>query len=329
MDVACAKFLAGAPLLFLAGCAVRQPAAWRLTGTVLTPPIVQAAITTKSAEIANGCTSGDAIRIEHRKRRVRLAIDGAALEQQPRGWLAQWSARCGPPAERILDSVPLDSATRIRLIRDADIRAGFLDLTLATRLQVITPTTAQKPLDIVNISGTDKSINVDVRGAELAFTGREVSWYGFEPRPGGGTSIVRVSPGAQNYYSGFSAETAWFRFFYMADRTSVVVGASSFDKLPRDLAACGKPGGPECISVPPKVGVNAYMRLRVNGEDLVVPYSATVRNVIQSAKKRPEEVLPTLVITKLFGSEQVPLTFDRSKPDILNLWLVGNEEIQW
>jgi hypothetical protein len=316
------------PLLLLAtGCAVRQPAAWRLSGQVLVPPGVtnvaasRAMVTVPRAAV---CPGNDAIGVERRK----LVVDRTALEKEPRGWLADWSARCGMSPERILDSLPLDSLNRIRLIRDSDVRAGFLDLTAAMRLQVITPTNVEKPLDIVNVSGTDKSLNVDVTGSERAIVGREVSWYGFEPRPGGGARIVRVSPGTQDYYAAFSLRAAYFRFFYMADQMSVVAGVPSFDKLPRDLEGCGKPGGVECVSVPPKVGVNVFTRVMVNGEAVVVA-SPTVRAVIQTAKRRPEDVLPTLAITKLYQGKQTPLKFDRSKPDILNLWLVGNEEIRW
>jgi hypothetical protein len=39
--------------------------------------------------------------------------------------------------------------------------------------------------------------------------------------------------------------------------------------------------------------------------------------------------LATLAITKLHAGAQVPIKFDRSAPDILNLFLVGNEEIRW
>jgi hypothetical protein len=70
------------------------------------------------------------------------------------------------------------------------------------------------------------------------------------------------------------------------------------------------------------------MRIEVNGAPVNVPYNATVRNVIQAAKKRPEEVLPTLTITKPFAGRPVPIDFDRTKQDILSLALTGDERIR-
>ena len=71
------------------------------------------------------------------------------------------------------------------------------------------------------------------------------------------------------------------------------------------------------------------MRLDVNGAPLTVPVSATIRSVIQAAKLRPEDVLPTLAITKPFGGRPTALEFDRAKQDILNLTLTGDERIRW
>ena len=55
----------------------------------------------------------------------------------------------------------------------------------------------------------------------------------------------------------------------------------------------------------------------------------TVRTVIQTAKARPDAVLPTLAITKQYAGKQAPVEFDRTKPDILGMVLTGNEEIRW
>jgi hypothetical protein len=303
------------PLFAFAGCAVRQPAAWRLSGVVLVPP-----------GVANLSVSRTSVRACGR----RQTIERAELERQPRGWLSNWAARCSEPtlSDRVLDSLPLESLTRIRLLRESDIRAGYLDLSPASRLEVISQTSAPKPLDIISIAGTDKVLNVDLKGpAPDAGITRQVTWYGFEPRLGGGSRIMLLSPAATNYYR-FSQAVAYYRFFYMADQMSMVVGAPSFDQLPRDLEGCGKPGPFECIAVPPKVGVNVFTRVMVNGAPVVVVVP-TVRSVIAAAKKRPEDVLPGLTIAKPYRGRQVAVKFDRSSSEILNLYLAGDEEIRW
>ena len=295
------------------GCAVRRPAAWRVSGATVVPPGV-ANLAVDHAVIPTKCVAGR-----------RLTVDRAELEKRPVAWLSDFAGRCGEPelAERVLDSLPLTAAMRIRLTRDGNVREGFFDLTPDMRLQVITAKSVDAPMQITNISGTDSSLQVDLTGAVPAAAAREVSWYGFERR-----RLIPIVPGAINYYAGFGPRAAYFRFFYMADQMSVVAGAPSFDKLPRDLDLCDKPGGPQCIAVPPKVGVNVYTRVMVNGQAVVVS-PAMVRTVIAAAKKRPEEVLPTLTITKPFRGKQTAVKFDRQDPAILNLLLEGNEEIRW
>src|SRR5262249_32432437 len=157
----------------------------------------------------------------------RQTIERVDLENQPRGWLSNWAARCADPIlpDRVLNSLPFESLTRIRLLRESDIRAGYIDLSPASRLEVISHTSAPKPLAIATLSRTDSSLSVVLNGPEpvVAVT-REVAWYGFEPRPGGGSRIALLSPATVNYYR-FSPDAAYYRFFYMADQMSVVVGA--------------------------------------------------------------------------------------------------------
>jgi hypothetical protein len=303
-------------LLIATGCVGRKPAAWRVSGAVLAPPGV-ANLAADHATVKTACAPGR-----------KFTVDRADLEKRPRGWLSEWAAKCGDPglAERVLNAVPLSAAGRIRLTSDADIRTGFFDLTPNMRLEVITATSA--PMEITSVTGTDKSLQVDLTGAVPAAAGREVAWYGFEPRSGGGSRLVPIVPGATNYYTAFGPQAAYFRFFYMADQMSVVAGAPSFDKLPRALDACDKPDGPQCIAVPPKVGVNVYTRVMVNGQAVVVS-SATLRTVILATKKRPEEALPTLTITKPYRGRQTPVKFDRADAAILNFQLSGDEQIRW
>jgi hypothetical protein len=320
-------------VLVISGCAVRRPSAWRLSGGVLAPPMVssvaatQAAFTAPGDSVAQSCASTDAVHIEWRKGRVTVAVDRAVMEKQRRGWLADWSARCGDAAlgERVLDSLPLTSLARIQLMRDSDVREGLIDLAPANRLQVIGASAVGRMPEIVNIAGNDSHLEVDLKGPDPSAAGREVAWYGFEPRQGGGSRMVALSEDPHHYYS-FGPDAAYYRFFYMADRKAAVAGAPSFDKLPRTLAGCGAPV--QCIAVPPNVGVNVLTRVMVNGKAVVVG-NATVRNVIQASRKRPEDVLPTLTIAKPFRGKLTAVKFDRTQPDILNLYLDGSEEIRW
>jgi hypothetical protein len=351
-------------LLVSAGCAARVPATWRLTGTVLTPPGVAEAAAERTFMVPRGAARGECPRVEAvgvdgRKGRLKVTVNRAALEKQPKGWLSDWSARaeeerCVTPGEgaalatRILEAVPLVSGVRVRLLSLDDVRAGYVDLGPKNRLEVISPivrrgASEDAPLiEEAGVEGAGNSLTVTLR-ASKELIGHETAWYALEPKQGGGTRIVVISAEtsiqhvvepkdapAKNYFT-FGPETGFYRLFYKADQTEVLVGAVSREKLPLDLDTCDKPGGPTCITIPRRVGINPYLTLTVNGKPLAVPthLPATVQGAIQAAKQRPGTVLPTLVITKPYAGKQTAVVFDRAKKDILSMVLTGNEEIRW
>lgn len=133
---------------------------------------------------------------------------------------------------------------------------------------------------------------------------------------------------ATNYFR-FAPEIAFYRLFYKSDESEVLALAATRAGLPADSDSCDRPGGPVCFNVPHGVGVNPYMRIDVNGSPMSVGIGATVRNVLQAAKQRPESVLATLTIVKPFAGQPAAVEFDRAKQDILNLVLTGNEQIRW
>jgi hypothetical protein len=257
-------------------------------------------------------------------------VDRAALEKQPRGWLADWSMWCFD-ATRILESVPLSNGTGFRLMHADDLTAGFVDLGPGNRLEVLSPIVREgappdAPLvEETAVTGTDSRIQVTLK-ASPNLIGQETKWYRFEAQPGGGSQIAPAG------YFKFTPKVRFYRLFYKPEEeTAVVVGAELRERLPRDLAACGQPDGPECVTLSKRVGINPYVEVKVNGEPIAVPahMPPTVRAVIHAAKAKTDAVLPTLAITKPYAGKPVPVLFDRTKPDVLGLVLTGNEEIRW
>jgi hypothetical protein len=345
------------PLLLLAaGCATRQRSAWRLTGQVLTPPVARQNFTAQRGPARGACPRSDAVAVDARKGRLKLGVNGAVLEKQPKGWLADWAEtveteRCVAPgqggalAARVLDSVPLTSGARFRLLRADDVRAGYIDLGPGNRLEVISPilrpgADEKAPLiEEVAVAGSERTLDVTLR-ASPDLLGHETDWYGFGPKAGGGTRIVAISAEtsiqrkveprdapAKNYFA-FGAEAGFYRLFYKADQTAVLAGTPTRAQLPQDVDRCSRDA---CVTIPKKVGVNPYVVVRVNGNEVDVPahMPPTVRAAIAAAKARPEMVLATLRVTKAFGGRQVPIEFDRTKNDILGLVLTGDEDIGW
>jgi hypothetical protein len=64
----------------------------------------------------------------------------------------------------------------------------------------------------------------------------------------------------------------------------------------------------------------------------MIPVGAGLRAAIGAAGKRREEMmetLKTLTITRPFAGRQVAVQFDRTKPDVLDLVMLGNETVRW
>ena len=349
------------PFLLLTSCAVRQPAprTWRFADRILMPPGVGSpdlAARTFSAPIAvtGNCLVSEALSIQRRRSRIIVTVHRETLLRQPPGWLADWIDRavsegCIPVGQgplltaRILESLPLPAGAALRLLR-AEGRYNFVELFPGSRIQVVSPvlrsgtTLDAAPDSPMKVSGKDTSIQVEMQ-APANLIGVETAWYDLVAKPDGrGSTIVptsaRITIGGQaedrpapavNLFR-FPPEVGFYRLFYKADQSEVLALAPTRAALPTDPDTCGQPA---CVPIPRGVGVNPYMRIEVNGAPLTVPVSATVRSVLQAAKQRPEDVLPTLVISKPFAGRPTAVEFDRGRQDILNLTLTGDEQIRW
>jgi len=347
--------------LVISGCATRPPAAWRLTGNVLTPPGVPMATATQGTFVAaktaalDACPRDAAVQLDTRKRQLKVTVDRGALEKQTKGWLADWSDRCFAPevrplmTMRVLEAVPLASGAGYRLMHGDDIHAGYIDLAPGFRLEVISPivrpgTPEGEPLvQDAGVDGNDRSLNVTLK-ASPNLVGHETAWYRLTQKAEGGSRIAAVSavatirgiampleePGTNHFK--FGADSGYYRLFFKPEQQrAVIVGVASRAALPLDTDSCGKPGGPECTTMPQHVGVNPYLEVSVNGKPLAVPahMPPTVDAAIRAAKARTQDVLATLSIAKPYRGKLAPLMFDRTSRDVLGLVLSGDEEIRW
>ena len=349
------------PFFFLlSACAVRQPAprTWRFNAGTLIPPgvaapdLAQRTFTTPIRARTN-CLESEALTIRRRRSGITITIHRDALLRQPRGWLTDLIDRaetegCIPAgqgavlAARILESLPLPAGAAIRLLR-GEGRLRFVELPPGSRLEVITSIrrpgapAIDQSAEPMQISGSGTILNVDTKAPD-DLLGVETAWYDLIAKPGGrGASIVpgtaqlnlrgRIEdrPAPATNILQFAPEISYYRLFYKSDHSAVLGIAATHAALPTDVDSCGT----SCFPIPRGIGVNPFMRIVVNGAPLTVVYYATVRGVLQAAKKRPEDVLPTLTISKPFAGHPVNLEFDRTKQEILNLPLTGDEQITW
>jgi hypothetical protein len=351
------------PFLLLTGCAVRQtfPATWRLTGRTLAPPGVTAGLAQRTFNVPimgkPRCPASDAITLQPRASRLRVTVRRDLLATQPRGWLTTWTEQaeslgCIAPgqgavlAARIVESIALPIGADLRLLR-MDGMPNYVEIGAGNRLQVISPILREGANPAAPLFEAGKTT---AEGGGLAvelksspdLIGFETAWYDLHPKTAGrGFTIVassaetsiegkvesRPAP-ARNYFQ-FAPGMSFYRLFYKADQSEVLAAAAARAALPTDLETCDRPGGPVCLPIPRGVAVNPYLMVYVNGRPFAVGIGSNLGALIRNLRLSPDEVLPTLVLTRLWAGKPVALEFDRSKPDVLSLVFTGNEQIRW
>ena len=314
--------------------------AWRIEGANLVPPGRLRPLVIRSR---NDCPSGAGAIDTHRKgSRVVLKVDRDALAKQPPGWLAGWSTRAEESgcvaagegwstAHRVLDAAPVGLSLRYRLLHPETGRSGYVDLGEQTRLEAISSVAggvagwvAGAPATVKEVPGglqvdlkTDLNSPADLRVQR--------GWYAVQK---GGILPIGVVPQPDIFGA---VHASFWRLIYKSDQSTILVGADSLPELQATTTAitAGAASCAKCIEIPRGVGVNPFQAIQLNGSEMRVPLGASLRNVIRAAGKKPEEVMKTLQIAKRYEGRMVPVLFERTKPDVLDLVLEGNEVLRW
>ena len=329
------------PLLMLTGCAVRQPvpATWRLAGRTLMPPGVSSDLPqrTFTAPIHARCalSGGDAIAAQPRRSRMKVTVHPDALVKQTRGWLTTWTEKaesegCIAPGQartlavRIAESVALPSGADLRLLR-VDGSPEYVEVGAGNALQVVSPilrpgaSPQALEYEIGKVSESPGGLVVDLASSPPDLIGFETAWYDLRPKTAGdGFTIVSSSTTAtmngivesrnapaKNYFR-FAPEMGYFRLFYKADQTEVLVAARTRAALPAGTEICDRPvpGGPVCLAIPKGVAVNPYLMVDVNGSNVAVGIGSSLRSLLRSMKMSEDKAPPSLEITRLWGGKR-------------------------
>jgi len=286
-----------------------------------------------------------------------------------RRWTAELeSSGCIPAgtgldlAARILQSIPMDPSAAYRLLHVDNIQEGFMELGPENRLQTQAPILKSgNPPDanaiaIESITQSGNTLNVDLHASE-ALLGVETAWYALRPRPDGpGTKIVALSAerridgnaepasGPVKDYFQFAPDIGFYRLIYKADvaekgaTTEIVVGASDRTELElrtrrvlADVNVCKVSDPSFCAVIPRHVALNPALAVTVNGKEVRVGIRAWVKSAIlqSGGPRRAEDVLPTLTVKKPYGEKLVNVEFDRASSAILDMTLLGGEEISY
>ncbi len=88
--------------------------------------------------------------------------------------------------------------------------------------------------------------------------------------------------------------------------------------------------GARCTVMPPDVGLEARLRVRVEGRWTTVAITATVGQALRAAGVRePAQVAPTLHVLRPYGAGYAPVLPDGPPDALLGLLLSGGETISW
>jgi hypothetical protein len=262
-------------------------------------------------------------------------------------------------ATRITEMVPLDPVAASNLLRYPGMM--YRDLGPEYRLYSASPILREgaKPGAPLLVS-SDPVANGGALTLEVKPTpdliGVETAWYAIRERTDGeGASIAFLS--AQDRigdqvskpdkprvdYLRFSDRAAYYRFFLhtadsRSDHLAIVLAASTKGELREqtklletDPGVCAKAAAAGlCVEAPFGSALSPALVATVNGAEVAIRDAWTVRGALQAAGvKRAESVLPTLTVRRFYNGRLVPVLFDRSRTDVLDLALSGREDIRW
>jgi len=227
--------------------------------------------------------------------------------------------------------------------------SGGLDLNSDFRLQVISP--------VYSSSGPPVEGTAAANNQSRKPIGYETSYYVFIPSENddrvrisrasvagtdqGKTTVLKNSA-ARNIVS-FPETPAYFRLMFRtalssADHVATIISAP--DKASLEEAVKQRESGPvescqgvtapgaSCVTLSSDFGVNAEIRVRVNGREAFVGVAGTVRDAVNL--RGPNPIVPkTLTVHRKYQGRLVPVKYDSATHDILGLVLMPGDEIDW
>ncbi len=215
---------------------------------------------------------------------------------------------------RLTQEVALPSATAYELAHASHPVQGYVDIEHPFRLKL-----------------------VSVLRADGRVTGFETARYAV--RLG---TLTPAGPEGKVARLSVPAGTKYLRLFFLtrrssADHDAILVAAPNLTILTEATAAIQSEGEQYCrdrrqicVSAPREVGLSAELPIGANGTIIGVPVRGRVSDALKEAGVRdPAPLVKTLRVTRPYKGKPIPIQFDASRRDILNLVLIGGEELSW
>lgn len=246
---------------------------------------------------------------------------------------------CLPPQHadalltRLIETRPLASPLAFALRYGSFRTSGYLDLRAPFATKVVKP--------------------LRRNGATIGF---ETQYFHVDPAPDGDGSRLtlhaaeqiindrRIVPATPEPVLTVSPEARYFRLFFLARRSAAdhniaLLAAARQDAL--DLATpafqqepaeyCQSPRDRvACTLFPVNTAVGAELRVRVQRDTRYIPLHGRVRDALAaSGVADPQRLLARLQVTRPVRGRPRPINFDRTRQDIFELILLGNEHLTW
>lgn len=230
--------------------------------------------------------------------------------------------------------LPLPSPFAYQLRFGSYDSSGYLDLTSDFQMQVTSP------LYATNSSGPRRFA-----------VGREIAFYSLIPSKSNGDTRIhlsftidvfatKVKPPSENHIQ-FPETFGYSRLFLRSensgassltramlliapDRIKLAAATTRVQESASDFCDAVADPGLDCIVFPADFGVNAELRVTVNGEETFVYVGATLGAVLET-----NSIPKTLRVQRFFHGRLIPITFDPATLDIRSLVLMPGDQITW
>ena len=253
------------------------------------------------------------------------------------------SGEAGLLAGHIVERLTVPSSLAYELRYGNYVMTGYLDLEPQFRLKTVAPF---------------RTPGVKTVGRVEDMHGWETAWFELERRSDGGLRVRlrraevtiggKVSRRAQASTAtalSVPAEARYLRMFFRSwsvsqDRRLALlatpepgqldVATQRFEANPEGFCRAPEPAGTFCVTIPTDTALSAELKAQANGRIQTVPVRGSLWDLLkESGVQNPRSVLGSLKVKRPYEGTLAPVEFDRSRPDILGLILIGGEEVSW
>jgi hypothetical protein len=237
---------------------------------------------------------------------------------------------------RAAESLPLSPFISQQIVLGAYVTQKFIELGDPVELQMTYALDARHPdrYDLGYVARTFRLYpSGDGRGA-LWQTGVEVR---SAPRGTAATPVpvAIAAPGANFYrlvFLYYLRQTASDRRVALLTASSRAALVEATAKLVADPRVCESLDvtGARCLLMPPDVGLEARLRITVQGRNTTAAVTATLATALaESGVRQPEKILPTLKVLRPYRGGYAPVVAAPVPGGLLGLLLSGGERISW